>query len=141
VVDGKIMASVYPKEVEYLRFLKENEKIMNVINLAESPWPEEWSRKSATHCNPFPIIDMSAPTVEQVLRILEVIDRTDGPTMVHCAAGIGRTGTLIALYLVHHGMDPRKAISLVRKKRNGSIQTSAQEGMIYDWAMKMGDRI
>lgn len=134
ITDGKLMASVYPKEIEYLEFLKDLENIETVINLAESPWPNEWIWGTGISCHHIPIIDMSIPTEDQVKSIIRIIDGSLGPVMVHCAAGIGRTGTLMALYLVDHGMGPKKAIELVRQKRNGSIQTAAQESMIYDWA-------
>jgi atypical dual specificity phosphatase len=133
------MASVYPKEIEYLNFLKDLENIETVINLAESPWPNDWSWETGISCYHIPIIDMSIPTEDQVKKIIRIIDGSEGPVMIHCAAGIGRTGTLIALYLVDHGMGPKEAIELVRQKRNGSIQTSAQEGMIYNWARIKGE--
>jgi atypical dual specificity phosphatase len=139
VMGGKLMASVYPKEIEYLKFLKDLEMIETVINLAESPWPNEWSYETGISCYHIPIIDMSIPTEDQVKRIIRIIDGSPGPVMIHCAAGIGRTGTLIALYLVDHGMDPSEAIKLVRQKRNGSIQTSAQESMIFDWYRIKGE--
>jgi atypical dual specificity phosphatase len=139
ILDGKLMASVYPKMYDYLEFLRTNEKIRTALNLTENPWPDDWSERSGIVCYDFPVIDMSVPTEDQVRKMIQVIDNSEGPVMVHCAAGIGRTGTLIALYLVNHGMKPLEAIRTVRKKRIGSIQTSAQEGLIFDWARTNGD--
>lgn len=139
IMHGTLMASVYPKDLDYLHFLKENEGIGTVINLAESTWPNEWSGNVPISYHHFPIIDMNTPTENQVRKALKVIDDADGPVMIHCAAGIGRTGTLIGLYLVDKGMGPGEAIQTVRQKRNGSIQTSAQEKMIYDWAIRKGE--
>jgi atypical dual specificity phosphatase len=140
VMEGKLMASVYPKEIEYLRFLEDMENIETVINLAESPWPDEWIWETRITCHHIPTIDMSVPTEIDVKRAINIIDNSSGPVMIHCAAGIGRTGTLIALYLVDHGLDPKKAIKLVRQKRNGSIQTSAQEAIIFEWARTKGEK-
>lgn len=40
-----------------------------------------------------------------------------GPTLVHCQAGLNRSGLLAALALVHGGMEPDAAIALLREKR------------------------
>lgn len=139
VVDKKIIASVYPKDEEYLFYLRKEEGIRSAVNLSEHPWPDGWMRSTGIECFHFPIIDMSVPSEDQVRKILEIINDQKDPLMIHCAAGIGRTGTLIALYLVDRGMECRSAIELVRQKRNGSIQTTAQEGIIHDWAKMKGD--
>ncbi len=45
---------------------------------------------------------------------------------VHRAGGHGRTGTLLACYLVHPGLDPDAAIARGREVRLGSVETRAQ---------------
>ena len=136
IVPGRLMASVYPRSWEYLGYLREAEGIELAINLAENPWPGEWSEASGVRCHHVPIIDMSVPSKEQVIETIDIISGHDGPVMVHCAAGIGRTGTVIALYLVNQGDPPGDAIAHVRSMRTGSIQTPQQERMIYEWAKR-----
>lgn len=46
--------------------------------------------------------------------------------VIHCAAGLGRTGTLAAQMLVHAGTDAETAIATVRQTRPGTIETEAQ---------------
>lgn len=136
VLDGKIIASVYPTDVDYLVYLKKNHGISMAINLTESSWPEGWSTSTGIEQFNFPIVDMSIPSETDVVSILRLIQEADGPIMVHCAAGIGRTGTIIALYLVDNGMDPGEAIEHVRKRRKGSIQTIAQEQLVHHWSRR-----
>lgn len=47
--------------------------------------------------------------------------------VVHCFAGLGRTGTVAARLLIEFGMEPQAAILRVRNSRRGAIQTRKQE--------------
>ena len=54
---------------------------------------------------------------------------------VHCELGRGRTGTMLACYLVaREGYSGDKAISETRARRKGSIETPQQEQAIKDFA-------
>lgn len=63
-----------------------------------------------------------------------------GPIVVHCSAGIGRTGTFIVIDLIidqvrrrglHTDIDVRRTIQMVRSQRSGMVQTEAQYQFIY----------
>jgi atypical dual specificity phosphatase len=132
--DGRLMASVYPPGLEYLRYLRLIEGIGFCINLAEDPWPGDWPEKARVDYLHVPVMDMGIPSNEQVHQVIRAIDGNDGPVMVHCAAGLGRTGTMISLYLAEKGLNGDLAISQVRSKRPGSVQTTEQERMVIEWA-------
>jgi len=71
-----------------------------------------------------------SPTTKQLEELVEFIDREinqSKPVLVHCGEGKGRTGTVLAAYLVKHGLSADEAIRSVREKRPGSIQTFEQE--------------
>ncbi len=50
--------------------------------------------------------------------------------LVHCAAGLGRTGMLVAKLLVMQGMPAEEAIAQVRAARPGTIETEAQANWV-----------
>ena len=54
--------------------------------------------------------------------------------MVHCLAGLGRTGTILASYLVkYQKMSADEATKKVREERPGSIQSYPQEEIIFQF--------
>uniref|UniRef100_A0A4X2JXH8 protein-tyrosine-phosphatase n=1 Tax=Vombatus ursinus TaxID=29139 RepID=A0A4X2JXH8_VOMUR len=63
-----------------------------------------------------------------------------GPIIVHCSAGIGRTGTIIVIDMIMEAIstkgldcdiDIQKTIQMVRAQRSGMVQTEAQYKFIY----------
>ena len=60
------------------------------------------------------------PTLKSVLDMVKVVDFAvrEGRVAIHCHAGLGRTGVLIAAYLIYSKrMEGDEAIALVREKR------------------------
>ena len=52
------------------------------------------------------------------------------PVGVHCTAGLGRSGTMGAAYLVANGASAEEAIAIIRSLRPGSVETDTQEEAI-----------
>jgi hypothetical protein len=67
-----------------------------------------------------PIPDLHAPTVDGAMTLIEALrqrlDRGDG-LLMHCAAGIGRSGTMAAALLITMGMSAADAITHVSSHR------------------------
>ncbi len=83
-----------------------------------------------------PIEDFGSPSFDQAERFVEFTRREigeDHAVAVHCRAGYGRTGTMLACYLVAEGEAADRAIHRVRRLRPGSIETGEQERFIFEF--------
>ena len=88
-----------------------------------------------------PVPDFTPPNQDQIQRMVEFIDQQSAerrPVVVSCYAGIGRTGTVLACYLVHRGATAADAINRVRELRPGSVQTPEQEAAVLQYAESAG---
>ncbi|MCU1366014.1 MAG: putative protein-tyrosine phosphatase [Ilumatobacteraceae bacterium] len=68
----------------------------------------------------FPIPDLHAPPVERLELLLDtLVDRLerDESLLLHCAAGIGRSGTVAVCLLIRLGLDAPDALALVAASR------------------------
>ena len=53
------------------------------------------------------------------------------PVAVSCGGGIGRTGTILACYLVAQGIGAEQAIPTLRSTCGPSMETQTQEAAVY----------
>lgn len=90
-----------------------------------------------------PVRDFTPPTQAQLAEAVEFIDavvHAGGAVAVHCGAGLGRTGTVVASWLVRHGWTSDDAVREVRRLRPGSVETREQEDAVARFARSLGER-
>jgi len=81
-------------------------------------------------------LDGSNPSDEIIARFLELAEGNQGAVAVHCKAGLGRTGTLIAMYVMkHYRFTASDFIGWIRILRPGSI-LGPQQYFLHE---KMGE--
>jgi atypical dual specificity phosphatase len=122
-----------PQELEWLR----SQGIQILVSLTEEAPRRDWINNAGLLGFYVPVADMEAPTQEQLEACISTIERAKASNMgvaVHCTAGLGRTGTVVAAYLVHTGMKAEDAIARVRELRPGSIETDAQYASVIEFA-------
>jgi cell division cycle 14 len=72
--------------------------------------------------------DCTAPPPDVVEAFLKLSDAAEGSVAVHCKAGLGRTGTLIGVYLMRReGFTAREAMGWLRMMRPGSVIGEQQD--------------
>lgn len=108
--------------------------ITAIVSLTEAPLPIAVLREADMRYLHLPVVDFTPPALEQIeefVRFVDSVREEGGAVLVHCFAGQGRTGTLLAAYLVKNGLTAKEAISRVREIRPGSIENKSQERMVH----------
>ena len=133
VVPGKLMAGYYPGAPTTVEAASKLEGLVeagirHIVNLMEEtekghkgepfvPYQAPFTARGI-NCTRMPIKDMQTPSAEEMIAILDDIDKSiaaGAPTYVHCWGGKGRTGTVVGCWLVRHGMaQPERAVDRIK---------------------------
>ena len=138
VLENELAGSQGPVNMQDLFFLYQ-QGVRAVIRMEERTIPADTGGYVDIVDMYLPVRDFTPPDQEQIDRMVEFIDTqlTDQrPVVVSCYAGIGRTGTVLACYLVRRGAAPADAIDEVRRLRPRSVQTPEQEAAVYEYARR-----
>ena len=92
---------------------------------------------------------LNAADFDKILSLINFIDKNKRPIVVHCSAGVGRTGTFICMYNLYHEIMKQifvektsneiifSIFNLVRKMKEmriHSVENIKQFSLLYDFA-------
>jgi atypical dual specificity phosphatase len=108
-----------------------------LLTLTESPLPRGLLERYEIRGLHLPVDDFYAPTTLQMLDALAFLDdafSSGTPVAVHCLAGQGRTGTVLAAYLIRGGLPAGDAVAEIRALCPGAIESKRQREALVAWA-------
>ena len=124
LVDGRIAGSGVPRTIEDIEWLMLQGVDTIVSYSSISPKLKNKIQSLGMRHVEMPIEDYGTPEYCQINHFLDLVEKEfdEGRTvLMHCYSGIGRTGTMFALYLVNKGLDWQNAV-----EKGGGLETGSQ---------------
>jgi len=138
LIENKLAGSAIPTSIDEVKWVID-QGIKSIVTVREEPLDDDWVKD----VNYLHIMsnDMGVPEFVDLGSAVDFVHRritNNEPVMVHCLAGQGRTGTILACYLVkYQNMSADEAIQKVREERPGSIQSYPQEEIIFRFSKSL----
>lgn len=140
ILPGRILAMSSPSSYkidgglspsEYLKYFKKH-RVSTVVRLNEKMYQHQDFEKHGIRVEDLEYPDGSNPHDRTIVQFIQLCDKefaSGNAVAVHCRAGLGRTGTLIGLYMMYKytGLDCKTTIAWLRMCRPGSVVGEQQQ--------------
>lgn len=128
LIEEKLAGSGMPTSSDEFGWLL-NQGIRSIVTMTEQSLPADWIQNIGYLHVPTP--DFTSPDMDRIDSAVDFIHeqiKNDQAVLVHCAAGMGRAGTILACYFIKYKkFSATDAIKKIRDERPGSIQSEVQE--------------
>jgi atypical dual specificity phosphatase len=129
---GRLAGSGYPASRGQLQWLSAN-GIEVILSLTEDPLPGEWLRGLPLTVENMPMRDHAVPDVDRLGRAASYIrEQLNGgkAVLVHCLAGEGRTGCVLAAFLISSKeVGATEAITILRRLKPEFVETQQEKAV------------
>ena len=138
LIENKLAGSAIPTSIDEVQWMIK-QGVKSIVTIREEPLDDDWVKNvNYLHVRSN---DMGVPEFDDLVHAVDFIHKRitgDEPVMVHCLAGMGRTGTILACYLIkYQSMSADEAIQKIREERPGSIQSYSQEEIVFQFAKSL----
>jgi atypical dual specificity phosphatase len=141
VTRGKLAGSARPENEAQLRWLRDKGIKALVCLNKERPLDDKQVRELGFEYLFVPVKDFTAPTQDDIVEFVRFAQEMIGhrmPVVVCCGAGIGRTGTMLAAYLVNLCFSPEEALKKIEVVRGVGVESFSQREAVFEYARKLG---
>jgi len=143
IEDGRLAATPMPgitNDVDYDLDLLTGVGITTLISLTERPFPPEPLIRHGLKTLHLSIADRKAPSPAEMDQLVTQMRNllAEGEVLaVHCLAGLGRTGTILAAYLVKEkGLPAQVALNQIRRFNRQFVQSDDQEDFLVEYEVQ-----
>jgi len=139
VEEGRLAGSGYPASRTQVKWLADL-GIRGILTLTPEPLPSDWTEGLGLTLGHVAMEDHEAPSVDAMAEGVNFITSQLGEgraVVVHCLAGEGRTGCVLAAFLITgRHMGGEEAIRALRRAKPEFVER-AQERSVYEYARAM----
>ena len=131
----KFMITDSPTNNNLDRYLQEYQahNVSIIVRLCDSYYDSSIIKKAGIDVVNLSYEDGGVPSLSIINQWRDIVSKYKNSTIaVHCLSGLGRAPLLVCLSLIETGMDKIEAIEMIRRHRNGALN-SKQISFIIDY--------
>lgn len=140
IVPGRLAGCPEPgvsSPVDYDLDLLARMNVTHLVTLTERDLDQQALARHGLANIHLPIFDRESPSIRQtymLLRRMQVLLDEGKVVAVHCKAGIGRTGTILAAWMIREGgLSADNSIARLRNINRSYVQTDVQEAFLHEF--------